>query len=54
MEQETDISKIGNVRFYRLGTRLVTSCGGRFQYGKIDFGIVGKVDGKAVKISIFQ
>ena len=51
---EPDISIINNIRGYRLGTRFHTATGGVYQYGKLDFGIVGKDNGKTIRDIRYQ
>ncbi len=44
-----DVDRIDYTKGYRLGTRVILPLGEVFQYGKIDFGIVGKDNGKAFR-----
>ena len=44
-----DINRIDHVRKYRLGTRYCGPLGERCIYVKVDFGIVGKTEGKTLR-----
>jgi len=48
MKPESDVNRITVTREHRIGTRLITATGGQFQYAKIDFGVVGKIDVKTI------
>lgn len=44
-----DISIIDEERKFQIGTRYVGPGAERFRYGKVDFGILGKVTGKVIR-----
>lgn len=44
-----DTDTIDTKRKHRLGMRLLKPTGGIWKYGKVDFGNLGKVDGKTLR-----
>lgn len=44
-----NVNRMDTSRKYRLGTRLMNETGQVFQYAKLDFGVIGKVDGKTYR-----
>ena len=44
-----DITKMDSRRKYRIGTRWVRALNNKFQYVKVDFGVVGKIKGKTIR-----
>lgn len=45
-----DTNQADMTREYRIGTQFITALGAKWQYGKVDFGIIGKTnDGKVLR-----
>ena len=52
--EKPNLYKIDNKRKYRIGTRYMTKLGAIFRYVKIDFGSVGKINGKLMRNIIYR